>query len=378
MARIPKEVIAFAGGTDKLGLYEMFADYYNHWEAKNGKKGVEYQETVFDEELKAERKISFAEKEEQLNAELKKEIMRHAGITDYTAFPVETWANHPTLKWATFAVVSAMIDMVFPMSIIDTIGLYSDVRVIGWGDSTAFDIDTRDIFAVSKAGRSRRRAELRKQFRGQVTIIPELREMSVFVSLMKVLAGKESLAPLVAKMVRSFETALSYDVYSTFYTAMEAVDNTADTGLRVAGFSDDAFVRISQQVRAWNGGATAVAVGTQRALANILPDDANYRFDLNSEYVRLGYISNYKGTSVMVLPQVADWETPFGLKLSDSRIWFISPTADKLVKVVLEGSTLAHTDDVWANANLVQTSTMLKSWGTGIATSAVAGIITLS
>jgi hypothetical protein len=88
---------------------------------------------------------------------------------------------------------------------------------------------------VSKAGKAKRTTELHKQFKGQVTIQTELREMTVFVSLMKVLAGKESLAEMVTKMVKSFEVALSIDVYNAFATTMAAVSNTASTGLRVAG-----------------------------------------------------------------------------------------------------------------------------------------------
>lgn len=371
--KIQNQILQFAG--DNIAPYKMFADYYNHFRALNGAKNVEYQTTTTTPEGVIV-PLSFSEKEEKLNAALKREIMRVAGISNFNEFPLETWANHPTLKWATFAVVSAMIDMVLPDTIIDSVGMYSDVRTIGWGDSAAFDVSPRDLFIVSKAGRSKRTTELHKQFKGQVTVVPEPREMTVFVSLMKVLAGKESLAEFVTKMTRSFETTLAYDVYEAFSTAMDAVDSSAD-GLLVAGYTQAEFVRLSQTVAAWNGGAKPIAIGTQAALANILPANANYRYELESDYVRMGYIRNFQGTDIMVLPQIADWTTPFALKLSDSRIWLVSPSSQKIVKVVLEGSVLSYTSDVYANANLVQTSTMIKSWGTAIATNAVAAVIQL-
>lgn len=372
--KIPNQVLAFAGDSN-LAVYKMFVDYYNHYRAINGAK-VEYQESTTSPEG-ALIPLSFAEKEERLNSALKREIMRVAGIQNISDFPLEAWANHPTLRWATFAVVSAMIDMVLPDAVIDSVGIYSDVRTIGWGDSAAFDVKPRDLFVVSKAGRSKRTTELHKQFIGQVTIIPEPREMTVFVSLMKVLAGKESLADFTMKMVRSFEVALAEDIYNAFVTVMDAVDATASTGIRVAGYTQSEFVRLSQAVGAWNGGGRPVAIGTQLALANILPANANYRYEFSSEYVTVGYLRNFQGTDIMVLPQIADWQTPFGLKLRDDRIWIMSPSADKIVKVVLEGSVLSYTSDVYANANLVQTSTLYKSWGTGIATNAVAAVIQL-
>ena len=163
--------------------------------------------------------------------------------------------------------------MILPQTLIDTIGLYTEVKSIGWGDTAAFDIKPRDLFAVSKVGRAKRQTELKKQFNGQVVLNPEPRQIAVTVSLYRVLAGQESLADFTMKAVRSIETQMTYDAYDAFATAMGSIDNTASTGLRVAGYSQADFVRLSQTVRAWNGGATPLAIGTQAALANILPAD---------------------------------------------------------------------------------------------------------
>lgn len=105
---------------------------------------------------------------------------------------------------------------------------------------------------------------------------------------------------------------------------------------------------------------------------------ANYRYDLdNSEYVKLGYIRNFQNTDIMVLPQIADYATPFGLKLANDRIWIVAPSVDKPIKVVIEGATLSYTDGVYANANLTQSANLQKSWATGVATGAVAAVLEL-
>ena len=373
---VPNHIMKFAGDTN-AALYRQFADYFAHYRSLNGAKGVDFQKmTVNDAGQPVE--LSFSEKEERINQAMRREILRVAGISDTSGYPIEAWASHPTLRWASFAVVNAMIDMILPDTIIDSIGMYSEVRTIGFGDSAAFDVKPRDLFVVSKAGRGKRQGELHKQFEGQVTVIPENHLISVSVSLYRVLAGKESLADFVMKAVRSIETAVSYDAYGAFATAMAALDNTASTGLRVAGYTQAEFTRLSQTVSAWNGGQKAVAVGTLAALQNILPADANYRYELESDYVKLGFIRNFIGTDIMVLPQLADYATPFGLKLSDNYIWFVSPSSQKLVKVVLEGSTLSYSDEPYANANLVQTSSLQKMWGTAVATNSVAGVLVLA
>lgn len=105
---------------------------------------------------------------------------------------------------------------------------------------------------------------------------------------------------------------------------------------------------------------------------------ANYRYDLQSDYVKMGHIRDFQNTSVLMLPQLADYATPFGLKLADNRVWIVSPSTDKIIKVVLEGQTLAYTDGVYANADLSQNSNLQKSWATGVATGSVAAVIQLS
>lgn len=374
--KIPNNVLKFAG-EENLAPYKMFVDYYNHYKALNGDGKVEYQKYSIDENGK-EVELTFAEKEDKLNAALKREIMRAAGITNFDAFPVAAWQSHPTLRWASFAVVSAMIDMILPDVIVDTMGAFSEVRNIGLGDIAQFTVKPNELFVVSKASRlGKRTTELHKWYSGEVTVAPEAREMTVYVSLIKVLEGRESLAEFVNTMVRSFEYSVNLDVYTAFTAAMDSIPVIPNTGLNVAGYTATEFARLGQAVRTWNGGSNVVAMGTQVALSKILPADANYRYDIDSDFVRLGYLNNFHGVQTMVMPQMADLSNPFGLRLPDDKIYFFSTGSQKIVKVVFEGSTLSWQDGPYDRANLMQTSTMWKSWGTGIVTNAVAGVMTV-
>lgn len=104
---------------------------------------------------------------------------------------------------------------------------------------------------------------------------------------------------------------------------------------------------------------------------------ANYRYDFESEYVKVGHLKEFQMTRVIMLEQIADYTTPFGLKLADNRIWIVSPSVDKLVKVAIEGSTLAYTDAPYANSNLMQNANLQKSWQAAVATGAVGATIEL-
>ncbi len=132
--------------------------------------------------------------------------------------------------------------------LVDSIGMYTDVRFGGFGDSFAFDVAPRDLFVVSKHGHAKRTAEVHKQFKGQVTIVPELREITTQVSLYKVLAGKESLADFVMRCVRSIETQMSIDCYKAFDAAMTNLPTTPVNGqLKATGYDQSTLVRFCSE-----------------------------------------------------------------------------------------------------------------------------------
>ena len=356
-------ILAFAADGK---LLVMFQDYMNHYKSIAEKKSVEFDTT-----------LSFDEKEARLNSALRKEIIKRAGVAYATEDNISEWFNHPLVAHELFAVTNALIDMILPQSIIDTIGLYTDVRTGEWGNNFSFDIEPRDLFVVSKHGKAQKTTEVHKQYRGQKTLTPEMHELTVGVSMYSVLSNKESLANLVSKCVRSIETAMTLDAYNAFATAMSNLSATATTGLRIAGFSQANLIRLAEQVQSWSYGAKPLIVGTATALLNVLPDDNNYRYSLNDSYVTLGYIPTVNGYDVMRMPQVADIETFGALKIANDRIWIIAPSTQKIVKLCLEGNTIANTTGVFENSDLTQTSTLMKSWSAGVITNAVAGVITL-
>ena len=376
MAKLPSNVIQFAKGD--VSLYDSAVDYYNHFATETMGKKLPYMKFNSKGE-----EIPLTEKEATLNAAILRKIGEYSFIPNFNLndFPLQTWASHPGLNWAAFAVITNIIEAILPVALVDSVGVYTDVRTIGYGDSAAFNIEPRDLFMVSQSGRGMRQGEIKRQMPGQVVLNPVQHEMTVGVSLYRVLAGEESLARFAMKAVASLEDQMSRDAYSAFATAMDALPTTAGNAqLKATGWSQDTFVNFAQKVTAWNGGNKAVLIGTQRALAQVLPDNANFRFDLESDYVKVGFIKDFAGYSVLGLPQIADWSsaTPFGLILDDTKLWIVSPSAQKLIKLVLEGSTMSYASGPFDAATLIQTNTFYKSWIAGIATNSIAAEIALS
>lgn len=344
-----------------------FADYLNQYLSDvEHRDGYTY-----------DKSISFSEKETKVNALIGKEVSKLANV-DFSAANATAMANNPMVKWAYFAVVNSLIDMIIPDVLDKSIGIYTEQRNIGWGDSAQFTVEPNDLFYISKAGREQRTVTFQKQFEGMATVVPENRAISVSVSLYKVMCGLESIAKFVTKAILSLEAQITKECFTAFNTAMFDLPATANTGLKVTGYSKNEAIRLAQTVTAYNNGAKAVFMGTQLAVSNILPDGNNYRYMIDSDFVKMGYIQTAFGYDTLVLPQVADWTSPYKLALDDKKIYVISPSSQKPVKLVYEGDSYSNTIEAFDTANLTNSTTINKSYGIAIATNAIAGLITLS
>jgi hypothetical protein len=370
--KLPANVLSFAAGDTTL--FDNFTDYWNQYRSEHGERKFSYRTT--DKEGKP---ISFEEKEKAINGLLLKEISKRANF-DINSVPLEQAVTHPMVAWAAANIVSQMIDAVLPSTMVEGTQAYAEIRTLGYGETGVFDIMFRDLFPVTKVGRgaAMREAEMHKGFERQVTLNPEGHEITVGVSLFRVLSGQESLAKFTTRAIRSLETELTKDIYNALVAGMAYLSTDATTGLQFTGYSQENLTKCAQRVQAYSGGAKAIVMGTKLALANVLPTtDTNYRYDLDSPYVTLGYVKTLAGVDTFEIPQIADWPTPFSTFISDSDLWVIAPSTDKLVKCVIGGATISNVTGTFDSAMLMQNATFIKNWKAGCVTSAVAGRITL-
>jgi len=137
MNKLSEQIVAFSGG--KVDAYAKFQDYYKHYSAEVLKKNIgAYEQSA-----------TFSEKNDKMHDVMLGEVERITGMSRPAGMPDEIWATNPTFKWATFAVVTQMIETILPATVIDSIGLYTDMRFIGWGDVPNFEVPNRALFTVS-------------------------------------------------------------------------------------------------------------------------------------------------------------------------------------------------------------------------------------
>lgn len=364
MNKLPQNVVKFAGEQQKV--YVQFQDYFAHYMDETQNRNI----GIYD------KSVSFANKEQKMHEALVTEVKRHSGVNFSSEIPVQQWANNPMVTWATFAVVSNLIDAIIPQTINKSLGLYTEIRNIGYGDTALFDVKPKSLFVVSKGGNAQRMGLVNKQFGTTETLIPENHIITVGVSLYKVLSGKESLAEFTRKAILSIEHEMSLDAYRALTTGLDTA--VVPTDLKVTGYTQNDLVTLCERVTAYNNGAKAVIVGSTNALANILPNQANgYRILTQGNNMSIQLIKTFFDYDILRIPQFAKVNDNFKLALDDTKLYVMSPSSDKLIKGVIEGSTLSHVDGTYDSANLTQDATFTKRWVFGFLTNAIAGVMTV-
>lgn len=362
-------IIKFSNGNENtLKFVDRFRDYYFHYMSKVNKKDLgDFDNTV-----------SLSEKEDKINNSFLGEVQRFAGCTLPNDIQPTHLVANPMIRWAAFAVVDMLIQAVLPETIIRSIGLYTEVRNVGWGDSAQFEIKPRALMTVSTGAHGQRTTIRQKQFSANRTLMPVNHNITVYASLYKVLARKENLAEFVRTAIRSMETAFSLDAYNALNAGLTAA--TYPTALVKIGYTQDTLLGLCQTVTAYNQGDKAVIVGTSLALSKIIPNAANgYRIVTDSNAQSIQLIKNFFDYDILVLPQVATGDyTNYSLALDDKKIYVVSPSTDKLVKMVLEGVQLSNGNDYYDNANLTSNTTINKGWACEFVSNATSGLVKLN
>ena len=353
------KTVTFSQDGEK-NLIPAWKDYVNNYRAVNFsvKKSYDTSKTL-------------DEKEVLVNAAIDREIANLMKV-DCSFVDKEAYATNPTYQWAKFAVINKLVDMIIPDIVKEDYMQVANTQTIGYGDSAVFDIKSGDLFTVVENGNSRRHVEAQRQFTGQKALVPTNHTVTTEVDLYRVLAGKENNAEYAMKVVLSIESEIAIDIMA----AVKDSFSTLTANFKENAYSETAFKKLAARVGAANGGAKAVAIGTELGLGTILPTNDYLKMGLGETYAKVGYLPVFKNVPLIALAQKIDWSSAdYDFALDDSYIYMISPQTQKLVQVVFEGGSIAIADGQFANSNLAQKVSLHKRWVVGLITNSKYGIM---
>ena len=354
-------VVAFAKESDEL--YKAFKDYKDHWLSANRKaKGKAFSDKSLDDKDKVITKL-FSD-----------EVAKRSGMSR-DGVDMAHYANNPMVKYFADTIVDTLIDAVIPDILNTSVGLIAEIQYLDWGDTGKFDIRNNGLFNVSKAGYRNRDTLMQRIDDVTYTLAPENHEVTVYTPLFDILTGRKNLGEYVMRVVLSIEAEMLDEAWGAFTTAISAV--TVPTALKVTNYTEKSAITLAQTVQAYNR-ATPVFAGTAVALKDLLPDNSQFRYFLDDDYFKVGAVPTFNGYDVLTIPQIANKNdyVNYTLALADDKIYVLTPSTDKIVKVVV-GNSLSHAETSFFNANLNNVNSIQKAWGCGCITNSVAGVIEL-
>lgn len=323
MPNVSNEIVTFCAGNAKTSDFiTAFQDYYVHSrEIQDGVKLFAYDHTV-----------SYDEKSKKISDAFFAEVEARSGVKR-SAENIDSWCANPNVKWAAMSVLDATINSVLPLTINPSVGIFTDMRFVSYGDIVHFTIKPRTLYTVSTGAHGERTTHRQLKASGDLLVTPKEHIVTVYADMFSVLAGKQDLADFVRLVVMSIETEMTKDAMNALTTGM--ANGTYPGALSIEGaFSTQQLITLCETVQAYNYGAKPIIMGTATALSQVIPDSSiGARINVDGMGGSIGIMKDYYGYTLMQLPQVAAGDyTNFTLTMEPNSIYVISPAMDKLVK----------------------------------------------
>lgn len=273
-----------------------------------------------------EEKLTYSE----LNETLRSELNALAG--DYKSFREN--------KNTVFTIIETVVDEVLPKKVMQAYDMFAETKVFAQGDKPEFIIKTTEA--------SRRRA---KQFITKVGLagVYEVFKLdgrtyevptSAFggaaqIGLEEFLDGRVDFAELTEIVMEGLDEAIYKEIAKALISSISDLQPAnVHTG---ANFSEAEMDRLIAVADAY-GNATIYC--TYEFAATMVPSEGWISDNMRDQMWNNGYLANYKGHRVIVLPQSFEDETNTTKVIDPQYAWIIPTGAEKPVKIAFEGDTL--------------------------------------
>lgn len=263
-----------------------------------------------------------------MNATLRNELNEIAGT-------YELYRENKTLV---FSLIEQTLDDILPAKVLERYGQFAEIKTFNQGDKPVF---------VRKAGRNRA-----KQFITRVGLAGVYEVFKLGTSTFELgtsaiggaaqIGFEEYLDGRVdfTEVINIIMDGMDELIYREIAKALMSSANQLPTANKVStnGFNEKGMDHLIQIARAYGDGATIYC--TYEFAAKMLPSNGWVSDTMKNEVWSKGYLGNYKGCPVIILPQSFEDETNSRKVIDPGYAWVIPNGADvRPVKVAFEGQT---------------------------------------
>ncbi len=239
-----------------------------------------------------------------------------------------------------FELIEETIDEILPQKVMEQYGMFAEVKTFAQGDKPVFN---------RKEGRKRAKQfvtrvglagiyEVFKLDKSSFEVPTDAFGGAAQIGFEEFLDGRVDFAEVTQIIMEGLDEAVYVEIAKAL---MGGVNQLPEANkVAQAGFVSTEMDKLIAVSRAY-GEPTVYC--TYEFAATMLPDQAWASDSMKNEIGANGYLANYKGAKVIVLPQSFEDETNAVKVIDPSYAWII-PTGgnDKPVKVAFEGETIVN------------------------------------
>lgn len=296
---------------------------------------------------------SFGEKNysyQQLDETLRSELKEIAG--NY-----QLWREN---KNTVFALMEEVINETLPKRVIEAYGLFADVRTYAQGE--------KPIFQVKISNASKRRAkrfvtkvglagvyEVFKLDGYSVEVPTEAFGGAAQIGFEEYLDGRVDMADVLEIINDGLDEAVYREIAKALKNSIENIKDTNKDAH--SGFSQSKMDKLLQIADSYG---KASIYCTFEFAATMVPDSGWVSDEQRNTLWNKGYLANYKGHNVIILPQSFEDETNTQKVIDPSYAWIIPTGADKPIKIGFEGGAQVRE---WENKDWSREIQTYKKFG---------------
>lgn len=211
----------------------------------------------------------------------------------------------------------------------DTLVEYKDINE---GDSLSFMVEDPSLFTVCQTAIGTNDI-MRQRLAGKKIPTVEFNlSVKIYESLKMFMAGRVDFAKMIAKVAQSFNAHIANLVAQAMfksYTALQA------PYLATGAFNREKLLDLVAEIEM--NGQAPVIMGTKKAVSHLIADLTDAPESVKEQVWNAGFIGNYFGSPVVVLPQGRNAK---GEKVCDDNTLIVIPSNEKPVKFAYTGAAL--------------------------------------
>lgn len=302
-------------------------------------------------------KYSFGENQdkftyEELNDTLREEFKTLAG----------NYSLYRENKNTVFSIIEEAIDAVLPKKVLEQFGQFAEIKTFNQGDRPEF------VQKVTEASRKRAKQFITKvglagiyevfKLDGKTFEIPTTAYGGAAqIGFEEFLDGRVDFADLMEVLMEGLDECVYIEIQKALMgtvTSMSQANKVAENG-----FVESEMDRILAVVDSY-GPATIYC--TFEFAATMVPSEGWVSDEMRNQKWSTGYLGNYKGHKVVVLPQSYTDETNTQKVIDPGFAWIFPTGSNKPVRIAFEGDTIV---DEFVNADRSREIQVYKKFGVG-------------